>query len=249
MYVKVPVPTCEATGLPHPILIYDHPFDRASGLANYDHTFFDRNDPALRDDAGLAVRMSRGQVLPMWLHRRKHERLSGPVLPQTQEDKFTVAVKACAGVVSRWAVDLRRPDDDLLTYMDDKTFAYVTDNSRMHYEQALKPRGAVHREKIIGTFFLKYALEQDLGHISEGLIDEFLGTKNVSRKKELGNFFINEALDVSLAPVLSMHRTLLDGGMVQPGRSKLRPAVSRMIRRGKLVDYFEPLEEKLRPVA
>ncbi|MDL2341512.1 MAG: hypothetical protein QFB87_00330 [Patescibacteria group bacterium] len=249
MTPKVMTPTCEVTGLPHPILIYNHPDNRASGLANYDHSFFDRNDPALRDDAGLAVRMSRGQVLPMWLHRKKHERLSGPLLPQTRDEKFAVAVKACAGVVSRWAIDLRRPDDDLLTYMDDTTFAYVTDYKRLHYEQALKPRGAIHREKIIGMFFLKYALEQDLGHISPALVDEFLGTTSGNRKKEIGNFILNEALDVSLAPVLSMHRTLLDEGMVQPGRTKLRPAVSRMIKRGKLIDYYEPLEQKLRLVS
>lgn len=249
MTAKIATPTCEATGLPHPILIYNHPENRSSGLVNYDHTFFDRNSPELRDDAGLAVRMSRGQMLPMWLHRRKHERLSGPQLPQTREDKFTVAVKACAGVVSRWAIDLRRPDDELLVYMDDETFSYVTDHKRLHYEQALKPRGALHREKIIGQFFIKYALEQDLSHVSESVIEEFLGTQDSLRKKEIGNFLLNEALDVSLAPVLSMHRTLLDGGMVQPGRAKLRPAVSRMIRRGKLIDYYEPLEEKLRVVA
>ena len=246
---KVITPTCEVTGLPHPILIYHHPEIQTNGTPNYDHTFFDRKDPALLDDAGLAVRMSRGQVLPIWLHRLKHDRLNGPALPQTREEKFTVAVKACAGVVSRWAIDLRRPDDDLLVYMNDTTFDYVTDSRRMHYERALKPQGAHHREKVIGSFFIKYALEQDLSHVSASLIDEFLATPNEFRKKEIGNFILNKALDVSLAPVLSMHRTLIGEGMVQPSRTKLRPAVSRMIRRGKLTDYFEPLEEKLRAVA
>lgn len=249
MGAKIPTPTCEVTGLPHPILIYDHPLNQASGIKNYDHSFFDRYDPALCDDAGLAVRMSRGQILPTWLHRRKHERLSGPVLPQTRDEKFEVAVKACAGVISRWAVDLRRPDDDLLTYMDDQTFAYVTDVQRLHYEQALRPRGALHREKTIGSFFMKYALEQDLGHISSSLIDEFLSTINESRKKEIGNFMLAEALDASLAPVLSMHRNLIMEGMVQSSRTKLRPAVTRMIKRGKLVDYYQSLEQKLQSVA
>lgn len=238
MPLKVATPTCEVSGLPHPTLLYDHPENRSSGLFNYDHSFFDRYDPALSDDAGLAVRMSRGQVLPMWLHRRKHDRLSGPVLPRTRDQKFEVAVKACAGVVSRWAIDLRRPDDDLLTYMDDETFAYVTDAQRLHYEQALKPQGAVHREKIIGSFFMKYALEQDLGHISTSLIEEFLRTGKESRKKEISNFILAEALDVSLAPVLTMHRILLVAGMVQSSRTKLRPAVTKMIKRGKLADYY-----------
>ena len=249
MAANIVTPTCEITGLPHPVLIYDHPDNRASGLTNYDHAFFDRMDPALQDDAGRAVRMSRGQMLPMWLHRLKHDRLIGPELPQTREEKFIVAAKACSGVVSRWAIDLRRPDDDLLVYMDNETFNYVTDASRMHIEQAHKPKGLIHRQRVIGSFFLKYALEQDLGHISDSLINEFLSTADSLRKKEIGNLMLTDALSISLAPVLSIHRTLQTEGMVQPHNNKLMPAVRQIVRKQKLVDYYEPLAEKLKQVA
>jgi hypothetical protein len=248
MAAEMPVPVCEVTGLPHLVLPYNSTRQEVQP-ENFDHSWYPRMSPELQDDAGIALRMSRGQMLPMWLHERKHQTLTGPQLPTVRAAKFEAAVKGCAGVASRWAIDLRIGGDDKLVYMDDETFNRVTDRRSVGIERAWYHRPANYRRGVIGDFFIRYALEQDLSHISLVLIDEFLSTTDEKRKKELGNFMLKEALDISLEPIVPIHRSLRAEGCVQSGRPDVTTVVRKFLRKSTLPMYHEPLAEKLRLAA
>ena len=166
-------------------------------------------------------------------------------MPETVEEKYIHVTKACAGLVSRMAIDLRRPQKKLLVYMDDDTFNKVTSPRQLCGERYYYDRPANHRRRVIGNFFLKYALEQDLSHISPMVIDEFLTTKHVARRLELGNLLLRDALDISLAPVLPIHRQLKTQGMIQPGKKDMRTAIKKFIHPERLPAYYFSLSAKL----
>ena len=120
---STPIDT-ELTNLPLPVLMtgtdfslngdnFHHHFhpSRSSELG-YDPTtgrLYPRDD--LRRMAGMAVRTSRVQDIPIWLHSRYNNIFSGPPLPETLEEQFTTVVLVCAGIVPRQAIDLYTPGE------------------------------------------------------------------------------------------------------------------------------------------
>lgn len=265
MAAEMRTPTDPETGLPYAILPLQSQ-DHEDVFWDYHHHFFPRRHPLLlpahfRDSvqapesftltelAALAVRVSRGQLLPRQTHELGHKRLLGPELPETLEEQFITVSKACAGVVSRWAIDLRRPADDLLVYMDEDTFDRVASPKKLCTERAYYDKPADYRRRIIGSFIVKYAIEQDLSHVSPTLIHEFLDTGNDDRRHELGNFLIKEALEVGMAPVLPQHHELKRKGLIQPGKRDARTAIKKYIHKEKLPVYYDTLSAKLKAVA
>lgn len=266
MAANIPTPTDEMTGLPHPILPFDTPPDDNRNFEDFHHHNFPRRSPellpsinlnhdaqpedyCLEDIASVALRVCRGQLLSRPVHEIAHKRLLGPQLPKTVQDKYIHVTKACAGLVSRWAIDLRQPDEDLLVYMDDRTFQKVADPKILCGERYYYDRPANFRRRIIGSFLLQYALEQDLSHVSPLVVDEFLDTKVDSRRTELGNLLLRDALEISLAPVLPLHSRLKKQGMVQPGKANMRSAIKKFIHPERLPAYHRDLSAKLTTAA
>jgi len=257
-------PVDRLTGLPHAIL----PFDTESGLENGHHHQFpsthlvplivqrmlyecilEPEDLTLQELGGLVVRMSRVQVLPVEVHVLTHQKLLGPQLPDTLDQKFEAFVRAYLGAVSRWAVDVRKPADDgdgMLVYMSDDVFERVASRKRLNTERAGIDYLASYRRRFFGNFLLRYAMEQDMGHISPTVIDQFLDTQDEYRRKELGNFILTEALETKIAPIVPIHQHLLQQGLVQPGRADdARMMVRNLIDKNRLPALFPALTNRL----
>lgn len=254
------------TGLPYAILPRDPEYmDVSRGPTSYHHHFYNRRHPDLEGDhrltnrhfddpelipmdviAGFAVRISRGQRLPVWLHRRTHDHYpTGPKLPHTIDEKFVTAAKACGGVVSRWALDLSSPYRNKLVHMDDDLFERVASPRLLCTERVYADKPADHRRKILGSFFLRYAATRDLSHISEKVVDEFLGTRDDARRLELGGLVLREAMEMSLAPVLPIYRDLKAQGMVHPGRPDIRTTVWKYVHPHRRDQVLPMLRAKL----
>ena len=262
MAAEIVTPTDYETGLPHVILPYESSNGTSSDFWDFHHHNFPRRAPeltpqintnpnaqpeeyGLEDIASLAARVARGQLLPRAVHEKGHQRLLGPVLPSTVDEKAVHVIKACSGLLSRFAIDLRRPDDDLLVYMDDDTFERVASTKVLCSERAYYDRPANFRRRIIGGFLLQYAVEQDLSHVSNSTIEQFLDTKDASRRLELGNFLLMEALRVGIAPVVPVHKRLKELGMVQPGKRDVEASVKKFIHPERLPSYHGELTTKL----
>lgn len=262
MAANIITPTDELTGLPHAILPFDINAGEGKHFEDFHHHNFPRRSPellpyynldpnvqpedyCLSDIAAVALRVCRGQLLDRPVHDLAHKRLLGPKLPKTVQEKYVHVTKACAGIVSRWAIDLRQPDEQLLVRMDDETFKRVANPKTLCGERYYYDRPANFRRRIIGSFLLQYALEQDLSHVSPTVIDEFLATKRNSRRTELGNLLLRDAIEISLAPVIPLHNQLKQQGMVQPGKADMRSAIKKFIHPERLTAYHLSLSAKL----
>lgn len=245
-----PMPSDELTGLPYPILpTYISPTTPRGYDENYHHHFYYRRDPDLEGGiktsqvlrnpenipydviSGLAVRMSRGQMLPVGTHDLLHKRFgAGPQLPRTQDAKFYTAVLACSGVISRYALDLTKPNGQELVVMSSEQFSYMSSPGTLQTEKQSIDRPSHHRRAVIGSFFLRYAVARDLTHITERVIDEFLNTQSRARKTELGGLILREAIYQSIEPMKSQYSELHRLGFVSGAHQDLRVNVSKFIK-------------------
>jgi hypothetical protein len=259
MRETMPVPIDEETRLPALILPTLGGVGEQSAR-NYHHHFFNAHDPHLlgkpgspRDTlealAGRAVRMSRGQVLPVPVHTRFHDDYEplGDQLPHTVDEKFKTAVRACTGVASRWAIDLSRPADDRLVYMSDEVFAKVADPAVLcpedgYYDARKHTHG---RSVTMADFFVRYALSRELTMVSERVIDEFLYSPIVDRRRKLGNFILAEALNASVDGVAGEYRQLRKRGMVHKRTHSVYSAIHNRVRVRGLARYHGLLEDSL----
>lgn len=265
------MPTDEVTGLPYTILpvdlSYAHDLDEH---VNYHHHFYNRRHPDLEGNyeltghqlanpedipfpiiAGLAVRISRGQRLPIGLHQLAHRRYPiGPALPHNIDEKFTTAVKACSGIVSRWALDLRSNDGDRLVYMDDDLFERVASPKLLCTERVYYDKPANHRRRILGNFFLRYAANQNMQEVvSQKVIQEFLKPRDDIHRRAVGNFILREAMEARLEPLRPMYREMKKLGLVQPGRPDVRTAIWKYIHPERRERVFRVLHKRLAEVA
>lgn len=257
---KVQIPTDEGTGMPY--LVLPNGSD-SPGAVNYHHHYFDRRSPDLWGRlpsieelqpseltidvlGGAAVRISRGQVLPIDTHRRLHEQFAGPVLPQTLEQKFMAAVKGHAGIAPRWAIDLTKSGDRRFVYLSDKHAFKLVTEQKLCAEYARDSRGATSRLNLLGEFFLRYTLERGVVAVSDGEIDEFLHTNDKYRKKRLGTYILRSAINGLLDPLEDEYKELRRTQQLSPRRNRnLRGVVHSALLPSHLQRGSELLEQTL----
>lgn len=254
------VPIDMETGLPAIILpdSTENPYE-----VNYHHHFFNRRDPRLIGElgsvvnlvttnltldqlAGVAVRMSRGQPLPKDVHVAFHQQYGniGKRLPTTLDEKFKVAVQGCAGVASRWAIDLTRPSSNQMVYMDDDTYKRVASPDKLCPEDNYYDHNKDVRRSILADFFVSYALSHELTMVSGLVVDEFLHTRNEMRRRELGNFILAEALDATVDPIAAEHNQLKRKGLSGGVRS-MQTMVRKRVSALGTERHYPKLEESL----
>lgn len=243
MAAELVTPVDELTGLPLPILPIEPQHGALFVRYNYHHHFHPRRSEALQDEGGLAMRYSRGQMLPRSLHRRYHDVFAGPSLAATEEEKFKACVLACAGHIPRRAIDLSNIAEPSEVNLTEAEFDRSGIGRNTFVERSQKPAHAWVIRGRIGRFFATYALKQELGHISERVIDEFLHTTSAERIKELGNFMLSEAVEVAVEPVVPLHLQIIHQGHSSPWFAR-RP--STVVRRFFSKDYFPAYHEELR---
>lgn len=245
-------PLDELTGVPLPIL----PVDPVHGVSrdvwtDYHHTFFHRADPTFKGDAGRALRLSRGQEIPRWLHTRYHQIFQPPAWPQSREEKFRLCVLGAANMVGPLAIDLTQDDPSVPVPMTPQQYATVTNPQSMHHEYATHPLRARRRRDDIGRFFAAYILDTTVvDSVDDALIAEFLDTKVHARKVELGNLMLRNAIMASVEPLVptaneALSHILRPEGALSP-QSILRRTVRRFFEKRRFIDYYGPLTQRLR---
>ena len=253
-------PTDELTRLPLPVLMTGTDFSFKE--PNYHHHFHPSKSaelgfnergkklPTQHPDylEGRALRYSRGQHIPKWLHNRYHDIFYGPELPQGAQAKFTAVVLACAGVVPREAIDLYAPGEFNVVSLDDKQHEFI--RRRLYYEGAASTRESYDKKNKIGKFLAEYALSNSIEAIVgqtevKKKVDEFLVPKSEAGRRAAGRFLLEHAIDASVADLIPLHEEARKEGMIKKSRKKLGEVVLKYFPEKRFIDYFDPLEERL----
>lgn len=229
-------------GLPYPIITREPFHPNSATDLTFHHHFHPASAVELADLAGEALRYSRGQMLPRWLHNRVHGIYAGPELPTTEQEKFELVVLGCAGYIPRWGIEIDDHGDAHKVLLPPSRQRLVTPR-HVHIEDAYaKPSQQRYIRNRIGFFFANYALKQDL-NFPNSRIDEFLNTPDEVRKLELGNQFLVESVRSAIGPVLSLRAQLLKENLrLQPGKPD---RMKKIIRTFFVKEYFPAYHEEL----
>lgn len=196
---------------------------------------------------GYALRYSRGQDVPKWLHDRYHDIFKGPQLPQNTKDKFTLTVLACAGVVPREALDLHTPREWVKRALDNKQHEFI--RRRIHYEGA-GSLSATPKKREIGRFLADYVIQNSLDEVineSEVMttVKNFLKPRSAQQRFEAGRQILTQAIDVSVAELVPLLEEAKNEGMVRHRARGLGQVVLKYFTIDRFPDYYEPLENRL----
>jgi hypothetical protein len=204
-------PVDELTGLP--LLIAPRcqwlPLDKPE-IADPNHGWFPENDPRLKTVAGIALRNSQLQILERDLHVEHHQKMLGPMIPD-EDQILSRCVASCAGVIADNVIDYSkegaiRP----MTRSERDFFRTPSDQDRFSY------RYIRYNYEPIRIFFRQLTFRQRLSHLREGLIDEFLFTKDPDRKTVLGRFLIANAVAVATDPVREQYSFFRRNNLLHP---------------------------------
>lgn len=217
-YGKSFAPVDPLTGVPLPLLppAETPPFNMPH-VANWHHHYHPSVSPRLTSKpAGLAIRHSRLQLVPVEQHRLYHHKFVAPErLPWGYAERFGHIVMACAGYIPEYAIDV---------YKDDPMEPVLIDNKTRHRLQT-SGEIAVRGHTGISQFLKDYVVRQDLSHVNESLIEEFLFTKNEMRKKYLGHWLLAMATEKATEPLELTYRQARKEGLINPSNTTKLPNV------------------------
>lgn len=237
-------PTCEATGLPLPILPVDPEQRDLSLPTDFHHHFHPQRSVELsrKSLGGRALRYSRGQTIERYLHDRYHDFFSGPELPQNPNEHFRLSVLACAGVVPRQAIDLSTYGEYKIVDLSLEQFDDLAGQTSIHTEAEFHPKNGEKRRQEIGKFFAAYALRQDLRTVisDKFIIEQFLDPKtSTEQKAKLGTSILNEASNAAVDDLVPIHKELRRRGYVARHKAnKVRKIIGSFFTRDYYPDYF-----------
>lgn len=239
-------PVDELTGLPLPIVITAAPHKNANTrFSDYHHHFHPERDLIHADDASLALRRSRGQYLPRWLHEHYHHYFAGPEIPNSRKETFAAVVLACAGVVPKRAIDFSGNGPKTVEIADQQTYQRVVDSIK-HEGEKTSVSSSIFRAQI-GIFFANYAIEQSFEEVvSQRVINEFLETSDVSRRKVLGNLMLRDAIHLSIEPIVPIHKLTRKEGTLPKRKTDLSELIKDFFVRSRRPQYYQAIENKLK---
>lgn len=195
-------------GIPLPLLPPDHylPSGRPE-LADDNHAFHPRLSPLLTGVSGEALRYCRVQRTDWYDHHIVyHGYYEGPPIPINKHERFAIVVLAAAGYIPDQAIDCRgyRP-----------TKVPITQEVRERLWRSGEIR--VHKPGPVRRFLAEYVTGQDLSHVSEAHIDEFLHTPDIGRKWFLGHWLLAQAAETAVEPISMHYRAAQKQGKITPG--------------------------------
>lgn len=243
---KAPV---DEYGMPYLLHPFDPPHANSSVWKDEDHSFYQRRSPELTDMAGRALRCSRVQETPRWLHNRKHRAFpDGTHLPKSEKEKFGLTILACAGYVSWMALDVRNVDNPTLVRASRNVHNYMRGKQQLHFEtkknMRLEYRTVDAASKSIGMYIADYAKRQNITElVDDTLLDEFLSTPDDSKRLRLGNKIIGFAIDAAIDPIKPVYRSALQNELIRPGITHPFPLVTTLFPPQEWPKYHETLAE------
>jgi len=204
----IPTPVDEVTGLPWVMYPPDYPLPtRRSDLADENHAFHPSRSPLLTTPAGEALKASRVQRVDWWDHHIVyHGYFAGPPIPTTEAEIFKTIVFAAAKYIPDTAIDCHGYEPKYVPL-------------GLESKQRLWQSGEIklHRPGVVRGFLASYLLRQDISHIADARIDEFVNTIDGKRKQFLGQWLLAQAAEVATEPISPQYRAAHQTGRLVPG--------------------------------
>lgn len=256
-----PAPVDIETGLPFLVVGESaNPTD-----LNYHHPWFPRRHKELLADhgpsceldteslnlsqlGGIALRMSYGQLTARDLHVEFHKRYAGPPIPSTVAQKFVAAVKGCSGILPRYAVKFGGGYEGEHVVLNNNLYEDMLMKRRVFPEyHYARPDGNRYYDKehcrsIVGDFFVRYALMQDLSGAPDKVVSEFLTTDNARKRKELGGLLLRDVLSASAEPLRPVYNNLKK----PPRYGSPLTAIKKQLVPHRMPNYLRQLEDRLK---
>lgn len=223
---KLETPVDSLTGIPLPVYPNWRRLNPKSANNNWHHHYHKSTDPALTSQDGLAIRHSRLQLLPIPVHNRYHDIFEGPPLPKTNSERFGHLVLVSAGYIPSEAVNVYGDNPAEVVELSDKKRSRLQSSGQIHL------RG----QSNISNFMRRYLIKQDLSHVDEQLIDEFLHTGSIYRKRFLGHYLLAMASEVAVEPIKPVYQQALEEGLIVEQDRKLPNLVKAYINGPKTAD-------------
>lgn len=176
--------------------------------ADWHHQYHPSNSKRLTSTDGLALRHVRLQLLPAMEHHKVYHRIfEGPeFLPRTNTERFGHIVLACAGYIPPQAIDVYKDNPSEPVTLSKKM------RSRLQNSGEIEVRGQAN----IARFMKDYLVDQDFSTVDESVIEEFLTTHSIDRRKYLGHWLLAIASEIAVEPVKPVYRQALDEGLILP---------------------------------
>lgn len=210
MAAELWTPLDERTDFPLPLV----PSGNETGHRGFDrhHPFHPNRHPDLMDVGGRALRECRVQRTPYDLHHNLyHEAFIGPQLPEEETGKFRLVVLAAAGYVPDRGISFEADGSPKVIPISQE----FRDN--LWSSKSVK----VNNQKKVRDFLKQYVIEQDISHVKETLVEEFLLTGDQLRRRELGNTLLSLAVDKATASIWDTYREARTAQLLPPGRAKI----------------------------
>ncbi len=248
-------PVDDFTGLPLPLLpveapIADIPNQKLLQEAcreDRHHAFFP--NASLTTESERVLRHSRLQYGVRWAHGKYHEFYSGVPIPEDIGRQFALGVLATAGYIPETAVDVRgnRPT---ITRLQPEVRRRMQEET-IYAEQRVSHMTGRDMNRINrGMFFMNYALSQDLSHVRQVLLEEFIETENRNRRLKLGLFIVDMAFLRATENIESVYKLAHHEGLIHPARPNKPAGFLRSVVSGYQEDYFRTLASRIKePIA
>ena len=198
---------------------------------------------SLKTESELVIRHSRVQYGPRYTHARYHQFFTAVELPATEEKKFSVAVLALAGYMPDHAVDVSGMRPKIVTLDDQERQILsrtVTPETRK-ITRTGKNRDQIRR----GCFLMKHILDQDLDHVWQPVLEEFLYTPNNDRRRHLGYLILAKATERAAEPVNELYSQAYQRGFIQPDKPRGVVRLMQNATVGYARDYFDTLHRRV----
>jgi hypothetical protein len=224
-------------GVPLPIAPPEMLLPKNSPEADWHHHMHPRKDPRLDDVGGFALRNARIQLSTYESHHhRYHREFFGPPIPTTTEEKFGLTVLLAAGYLPNGVIDFRKSKTFLRQMRPDEKQRFWTSGE-------LRTASDTH----IRNFLTDYTLAQDISHVDDSMIDEFLSTDDTERKRFLGHWLLAQAIEKATEPISGLYQHALRKARVGADKpTKVASLVAVQLGNVRRRDMLLPqLEQKL----
>lgn len=163
-------------------------------------------------------------------HRLYHLHFGGPILPQTAHEQFEYVTWACTDFVPEKGISLRGDEPEIVEL-------------EPYQISRLQEQIRIQSPCLVGDFLIEYLKEQDLSHVPDSLIDEFVNSKNRERRRSIGHWLLSQASEVATDPLAGTYKKVRAKGQTNPVLSpKLADVVQMRLggprRRTNMVDEW-----------
>ncbi len=196
------------------------------------------DSPALQDDmAKLALISSRVQWVDYDQHHEVYNhQFVGPPQPQTEEALATTLVMAEAGFIPEMAIDL-----------SDGEPRVVGQTLAERHEFLLSGQVRAWDKVAVRKWLFGYVFRQEVDHIRENELDEFLHTFDLERRIQLGHLLAAKMVERAVEPIDAVYSTARKQGLLPMGATtNIRDFVKPRLTPGRSFGpVFSALHQKL----